>query len=64
MEQDDYIDVDEGDDDDYDDDENDNELKSELGCPFCFKGFDAVGLFCHIDDVHPIGTKSGVFLSP
>lgn len=48
----DYIDVDEI--------EEEEELKLELACPFCLEGFDAFGLFCHIDDEHSIEAKSRI----
>lgn len=32
----------------------------EFLCPFCGEDFDMVGLYCHIDDEHPIELKNGV----
>ncbi|KAK3008136.1 hypothetical protein RJ639_014248 [Escallonia herrerae] len=49
---DDYVDVEEV--------EEYEELKSDLTCPFCFEGFDTIGLLCHIDGMHPAQTKSGI----
>jgi len=40
--------------------EGDDELKTEHPCPFCPEDFDLVGLFCHIDEEHPIEANAGV----
>lgn len=45
---------------DFDDNETEIDSKGELPCPFCFEDFDIVGLYCHIDEQHPIEAESGV----
>lgn len=40
--------------------EGDDELKAEHTCPFCPEDFDLVGLWCHIDEEHPIEANDGV----
>ncbi|XP_059440513.1 protein DEHYDRATION-INDUCED 19 homolog 3-like [Corylus avellana] len=45
---------------DLDEFEGDDELKTEHPCPFCPEDFDLVGLFCHIDEEHPIEANAGV----
>ncbi|KAL9257198.1 DEHYDRATION-INDUCED 19 homolog 7-like protein [Drosera capensis] len=36
------------------------ECKQEFLCPFCGEEFDVVGLFCHIEEEHPVEVKNGV----
>ncbi|XP_011046384.1 PREDICTED: protein DEHYDRATION-INDUCED 19 homolog 4-like [Populus euphratica] len=40
--------------------EAEEDLKAEYLCPFCAEDFDVVGLFCHIDEDHPVEAKNGV----
>ncbi|XAR62360.1 hypothetical protein NMG60_11017092 [Bertholletia excelsa] len=40
--------------------EEEDDVKIEHICPFCFEAFDLVGFCCHIDDDHPVETKSGI----
>ncbi|KAJ6430802.1 PROTEIN DEHYDRATION-INDUCED 19 [Salix koriyanagi] len=44
----------------YEETEAEEDLKAEYLCPFCAEGFDVVGLFCHIDEDHPVEAKNGV----
>ncbi|XP_073100135.1 protein DEHYDRATION-INDUCED 19 homolog 2 isoform X2 [Elaeis guineensis] len=41
-------------------DGGDEDSRAEFPCPFCSEDFDIVGLFCHIDDEHPVEAKNGV----
>ncbi|KAI4369546.1 hypothetical protein MLD38_017974 [Melastoma candidum] len=34
--------------------------KVEYLCPFCAGDFDIVGLYCHVDEEHPVEVKSAV----
>ncbi|KAI4378953.1 hypothetical protein MLD38_016367 [Melastoma candidum] len=34
--------------------------KVEYLCPFCTEEFDIVGLYCHVDEEHPVDVKSAV----
>ncbi|KAF9673210.1 hypothetical protein SADUNF_Sadunf10G0000500 [Salix dunnii] len=45
----------------YEETEAEEDLKAEYLCPFCAEGFDVVGLFCHIDEDHPVEAKNGRF---
>ncbi|XP_010931708.1 protein DEHYDRATION-INDUCED 19 homolog 2 isoform X3 [Elaeis guineensis] len=40
-------------------DGGDEDSRAEFPCPFCSEDFDIVGLFCHIDDEHPVEAKNG-----
>ncbi|CAN6926717.1 unnamed protein product [Brassica oleracea] len=44
----------------YEDLEGEDDSKSEFICPFCADVFDIVGLYCHIDEEHPVEAKNGV----
>ncbi|CAK7333243.1 unnamed protein product [Dovyalis caffra] len=44
----------------YEETEAEEDLKAEYLCPFCAEDFDVVGLFCHIDEEHPVEAKNGV----
>ncbi|KAF2289123.1 hypothetical protein GH714_029013 [Hevea brasiliensis] len=41
----------------YEETDVDEDLKAEFLCPFCAEDFDVVGLFCHIDEEHPVEAK-------
>lgn len=43
-----------------DDIDVEDELKQEFLCPFCAEEFDTVGLFCHVEEEHPVEVKHGV----
>ncbi|KAI4301458.1 hypothetical protein L6164_034736 [Bauhinia variegata] len=45
---------------DFDDVDGDDELKTVYPCPFCTDYFDLLELCCHIDEEHPIESKSGI----
>ncbi|KGN47406.1 protein DEHYDRATION-INDUCED 19 homolog 4 [Cucumis sativus] len=34
--------------------------KAEFLCPFCAEDFDIVGLYCHVDEEHPVEVKNAV----
>ncbi|KAK9288197.1 hypothetical protein L1049_016646 [Liquidambar formosana] len=40
--------------------DGDDDSRAEYLCPFCAEDFDIVGLFCHIDEDHPVEAKNGV----
>ncbi|GAB2217809.1 hypothetical protein Drorol1_Dr00001021 [Drosera rotundifolia] len=42
------------------DGEIEEECKPEFLCPFCGEEFDVVGLFCHIEEEHPVEVMNGV----
>ncbi|KAL9249527.1 DEHYDRATION-INDUCED 19 homolog 7-like protein [Drosera capensis] len=42
------------------DGEIEEECKQEFLCPFCGEEFDVVGLFCHIEEEHPVEVRNGV----
>ncbi|XP_021637264.2 protein DEHYDRATION-INDUCED 19 homolog 4 [Hevea brasiliensis] len=44
----------------YEETDVDEDLKAEFLCPFCAEDFDVVGLYCHIDEEHPVEAKNGV----
>ncbi|KAJ9181855.1 hypothetical protein P3X46_005902 [Hevea brasiliensis] len=43
----------------YEETDVDEDLKAEFLCPFCAEDFDVVGLYCHIDEEHPVEAKNG-----
>lgn len=34
--------------------------RAEFLCPFCAEDFDIVGLYCHVDEEHPVEVKNAV----
>ncbi|GAB2294300.1 hypothetical protein Dimus_028510 [Dionaea muscipula] len=43
-----------------DDADADDDCKQEFLCPFCTDEFDVVGLFCHMEEDHPMEVRDGV----
>ncbi|GAB2265862.1 hypothetical protein Dimus_000892 [Dionaea muscipula] len=43
-----------------DDADVEDDCKQEFLCPFCAEEFDVVGLFCHIEEEHPVEVKNGL----
>lgn len=44
---------------DHEEIEEDNS-RAEFLCPFCAEDFDIVGLYCHVDEEHPVEVKNAV----
>lgn len=38
----------------------DENSRAEFLCPFCAEDFDIVGLYCHVDEEHPVEVKNAV----
>ncbi|TYK02933.1 protein DEHYDRATION-INDUCED 19-like protein 4-like [Cucumis melo var. makuwa] len=44
---------------DHEEIEEDNS-RAEFLCPFCAEDFDIVGLYCHVDEEHPVEVKNAL----